>query len=239
MLESLWAAVDRVWLVSCKTLTVSLVDEMGTRLVVASVYCPTECNAGTAGKYRFFHVAVEESKSCSRVAHSSVVSVVCGDFNGELAAYHPSEMAAAGLGHVAAGVIDRSGMATAEPNCNRRRLPEEAAAAGRCDASSFVRKPYRRRWTFRGNFGGDQEQQKRYYDRVLIAKSTKGRIKDCRTHRGVLKDSSCASGDPAESGTVPMQAATRPSAHHSCTPLRRDRIRGLESTSSSSGRDRC
>ena len=128
MLESLWAAVDRVWLVSCKTLTVSLVDEMGTRLVVASVYCPTECNADTTGKYRFFHVAVEEPKGCSRVGHSSVVSVVCGDLNGELAAYHPSEMAAAGLGHVAAGVIGRLGMATAEPNCNRRRLHEEAAA---------------------------------------------------------------------------------------------------------------
>ena len=52
-----------------------------------------------------------------------------------------------------------------------------------------MRKPHRRRWTFRGNFNGDQEQQKRHYDRVFIPKSIKGRINECRKHRGTLKDS--------------------------------------------------
>ena len=77
---------------------------MGTRLAVAPIYCPTECNADTTGKDCFlqeFQVAVEGPKGCSRVAHSSMVSVICGDFNGELAAYDPSEIAAAGLGHIA------------------------------------------------------------------------------------------------------------------------------------------
>ena len=97
------------------------------------------------------------AKGCSSVAHSRVVSVVCGDFSGELAVYDPSEMSAAGLGHVAVGVIGRWGMATSEPNCNGRRLHEEAAVAGLCDASLLVRKPHRRQWTFRGNFDGDQE----------------------------------------------------------------------------------
>ena len=65
------------WIVSGWWQTASLLGEMGARLVVAFVYCPTECNADTAGNDRFwreFQVADEGPKGCSRVAHSRVVS---------------------------------------------------------------------------------------------------------------------------------------------------------------------
>ena len=52
-------------------------------------------------------MAFEGPKGCNQAAHSRVVSVIFGDFNGKLAAYDPSEIAAAGLSRITAGVIGR------------------------------------------------------------------------------------------------------------------------------------
>jgi hypothetical protein len=84
-------------------------------------------------------------------------------------------------------VSGKWGNKNTESNDNGLRLAEEAALLGLCEASSLIRKPCEKRWTFW--FKAALNEPKRIYDHILIPNKDRGKVKNVIVARKVLHDS--------------------------------------------------
>ena len=157
--KSLWKAVGKFFLVSGRAAVLTIQAQLGKRIVFCTAYCPTE-NAGEKDKRAFWRdwqkiVNHPDIKVCA-----ADTLIVTGDYNGELPAYD-KEAHEKGV----PWVVGKWGERMEVSNANGQRLQEEAAQMKLCAASSLIKKPFNRRWTFRLK-GADRERQVRNSIRV-------------------------------------------------------------------------
>jgi len=155
---------------------VVLRGQLGRRIIFGSVYAPTEV-ASDAEKDAFWSNvadALEELKPTGRD-----LLLMPGDYNGE-------------TGRTTLGTSDRSGdmMMSRSPtgpwgcgtaNTNGQRLLEECSRRRWLLAETFIARPPRQMWSFRGSFPvGEGLRSHREYDHFVCSENLKGKFQDVR-----------------------------------------------------------
>ena len=180
--RSLWRSIGRFQLISGRVATMSFQGQLNRRLVICSVYAPTESD-NDIEKDKFWsevHCAINGQNN--KISARDFL-VIAGDFNGELPSYVPPLNPECLLPYV----VGRWGCGNA--NTNGLRLHEEAANAKLCDTGSIFRRPFRRRWTFYGNFDTTNSRKRREYDHILIPFAHKAAVQSVNIVRYSLHDS--------------------------------------------------
>jgi hypothetical protein len=166
---------------------VVLRGQKGRRIVFGNVYAPTEAATDVEkdALWRDIAGALEDIKLSSRD-----VLIMPGDYNGEtgrslLQATAPSD----GLAEqMHAPVVGPWGCGAA--NGNGQRLLEECARRRWFLGESFVARPPRQMWSFRGNFPvGEGVRSHREYDHFVCSTNLAGRIQDVRNVWGTRHES--------------------------------------------------
>jgi exonuclease III len=181
--KSLWDAVDQCKLMSGRAMVMSFHGQLGKRLIVGSLWCPTEQDE-VSEKESFWKDfrTVLKGPAANKKLNSRDMKLMCGDFNGELPTFNDEDLQS-GLHYV----VGRWGMG--KPNKNGLRLHEEASLAKLISSSSLVRKSFKQRWTFQGKFNTTVATSRREYDHILLPFRQRASVINVRTVRSTLLDS--------------------------------------------------
>eukprot|EP00392_Amoebophrya_sp_AT5.2_P008665 g8693.t1 len=166
---------------NCRVVRITIKLKLGKRLHCASAYGPTEPH-GKEDKNIFYR---ELRRSLAGATKYDEL-VVAGDFNCELG--NPEvELADAGLPFV----VGRCGLTAdfALPSQNAEMLREFCVENELVQVSSLFRKPWQRRWTFKGTFGGERCRRVREYDHFLVKYRDRGKCTEFQVAAGTHTES--------------------------------------------------
>ena len=178
--KSLWKSVERFILVSGRTAVITLMSQLGERIVFCTAWCPVEDDK-EAEKEQFWTDFQLMAKHPELKTSAADTLIITGDFNGELPAYDEE------LAKTSQSVVGRWSTQPGESNANGTRLYEEAAQLKMCATSSHVRNSHMQTWTFL--FRTSSIKKKRIYDHILVPYKDKGNIKKSTVVRDTLHES--------------------------------------------------